>query len=231
MIDGSRKVVTSRPLTKPSSAPNAIPAEHRQPGVEAGDHQQRRDDRREIEHPSDRQVDLADRQQINHPERQHALERGVAKHREQIDRIEEAWPRKSDDADHDDQRDEDANLLGRPPARSRRRRADRPGFRQGRIGSRPIDVSHHWALSNWAGLSPVLIRCSRRAIVDAASGDLAGQPASIKHKDPVAEPDQFRQLRRAEYYDAALRGHLPDQLVDFPLCADVDAAGRDRRAG
>ena len=62
-------------------APKTDAAQGRQPGIDPGDHQQRRQHGREIEHPADRQVDLADRQQEHHADRQHAEEGGVAENR------------------------------------------------------------------------------------------------------------------------------------------------------
>ena len=103
MIEGSRRPIASTPLTRPSNGAEADAGKRGEPRIDARHHQQRGDDRGEIEHPADREVDLADRQQEHHAERQHALERGVAEDRQQIDRIEKARPRDADDRDHDQQ--------------------------------------------------------------------------------------------------------------------------------
>ena len=104
-----------------------------QPRIDARNHQKRGNDRGKIEHPSDREVDFANGEQEHHAERQHALERGVAENRQQIDRIEKARPRDSDDRDHDQQGDDDADLVRQakgPPAWSRRFSGFRLGRRQ-----------------------------------------------------------------------------------------------------
>jgi hypothetical protein len=70
------------------------------PGIDAPNHHQRGDDRGKIEHPSDREIDFANREKEHHAERQHALKRGVAENCQQIDRIEKSRPRDPDDRDH-----------------------------------------------------------------------------------------------------------------------------------
>ena len=114
MIAGSRRPTARTPLNRPSSRAEADAGQGRDPRIDARDHQQRREDGGEIEDPADRQVDLADREQIDHADRQHPLEGGVAEDGEEVDRIEEARPGDADDDDHQDQRDDDADLLGQP---------------------------------------------------------------------------------------------------------------------
>ena len=84
------------------------------PGIDARHHHQRGNDGGKIEHPPDREIDFPDRQQKNHAERHHALERGVAEDRQKIDRIEKARPCDADDDDHDQQSDDDPDFLGQP---------------------------------------------------------------------------------------------------------------------
>ena len=60
--------------------------------------------------------------------------------------------------------------------------------------------------------------------VDLAPFDLAGDSAAIKNDDSIAQPDQFRQLGRAEQNDAPVGGNPADQSIDFALGADIDAA-------
>ena len=46
----------------------------------------------------------------------------------------------------------------------------------------------------------------------------------MQHQDAIAHPDQLRQLARDEHDRFAGVGQLIDNLVDFQLGADVDAA-------
>src|SRR5580693_6214031 len=56
--------------------------------------------------------------------------------------------------------------------------------------------------------------------------DDAGHSTFVHHEDPVAHPQDLRQLRRNHEHRHALHGQLGDQLVDLGLGADVDAPGR-----
>ena len=173
MIAGRRRPTASSPLTRPSRAPNSDAGQRREPGIEAGDHQQRREHGGEIEHPADREVDLADRQQEHHADRQHAEEGGVAEDGEEVDRVEEARPGHADDDHHDDERDDDADLLGQPEAVSRadgrraaRRRAD--GLRSVMLASCMLAAAVHRVLRpvarrHLAGVDQVQQRAARRS--------------------------------------------------------------------
>ena len=78
MIGGQAEADGEDAVDEAEHGAEADAGERRDPGIEPGDHQQRGDDGGEIEHPADRQVDLADGQQEHHAERQHAEEGGVA---------------------------------------------------------------------------------------------------------------------------------------------------------
>ena len=111
MMDGKPEADRQQPVHEAEQSAKGYSRSHGEPRIETRHHQQSRDDGGEIEHPADGKVDLADRQQKHHAQRQHALERGVSKHREKIDRIKKARFGETDHRDHDDQRDDDAGLF------------------------------------------------------------------------------------------------------------------------
>src|SRR5208283_5716949 len=57
-----------------------------------------------------------------------------------------------------------------------------------------------------------------------ASVDFAHQRAFVQHKDPVAQPDQFRHFGGDDNDTIAGFGIFPQQPVDFRLGPDVNAA-------
>ena len=111
MMAGSRKPTAMTPLNKPEQPSEDQAAQGCQPGIDPGDHHQRRQHGRKVEHPADRQVDLADRQQEHHAYREHAEEGRVAENRQQIERIEEVRPRDPDHRHDHGKRQDDANLI------------------------------------------------------------------------------------------------------------------------
>ena len=94
-------------------------AQGREPGIDVGDHHQRRQHGREVEDPADRQVDLADRQQEHHAHREHAEEGRMAEDRQQIERIEKMRPRDADHRHDYGKRQDDADLLRKRQERRR----------------------------------------------------------------------------------------------------------------
>ena len=78
MIAGSLKPIASTPVHEAQNSAETYAGERGKPGIDAPDHHQRGDDRGKIEHPSDREIDLANGEKENHAERQHALKSGVA---------------------------------------------------------------------------------------------------------------------------------------------------------
>ena len=70
----------------------------------------------------------------------------------------------------------------------------------------------------------MLIRCRSVWLSTLLPADLADQPAAIKDQDPVTKADQLRQFGRTEKDDAPIRGHPPNQLVDFALRPNVNPA-------
>ena len=71
-----------------------------EPRIDAGDHGLGGDDGREVEHPADRQVDIADDHDEHHGQRQHADEGRAGQLLDQGDGREEV---RTQDADDDDQ--------------------------------------------------------------------------------------------------------------------------------
>jgi len=80
--------------------------------VQARDHGLGRDDGREVEHPADRQVDVADGDDEHHPEREHPDERGAGQLLEERGWLEEVGPERADDRDEHQEGDDDAGLVG-----------------------------------------------------------------------------------------------------------------------
>src|SRR5437763_13032873 len=62
-----------------------------------------------------------------------------------------------------------------------------------------------------------------RPLLDRARG---GKPPATHHRQPVAHPEQFRQIRAHQQHRLALCGTARDRLVDLRPAADVDAARR-----
>src|SRR5690349_14584400 len=65
-----------------------------------------------------------------------------------------------------------------------------------------------------------------RSTVERLAPDLAREAPPVEDEDPVAEPDQLGQLRRAEEQDAPLGREPPHDREDLALRADVDASRR-----
>ncbi len=78
------------------------------------------DDRREVEHPPDGEVDLAHRQQKDHPEREDADEGVAGGQVEQVVGVDKRRLERPDHADEQAEGDDDAELLGEPAAPVRR---------------------------------------------------------------------------------------------------------------
>src|SRR5271165_2601131 len=63
-------------------------------------------------------------------------------------------------------------------------------------------------------------------LIELGPRDLADHPALREHDDAVGDGDQLRQFGRDEEDASAFRGQSPQEIVDFRLGADVDAARR-----
>ena len=72
------------------------------------------DDGGEVEHPADRQVDLAHRQEEDHAQREDADEGVAGRQVEQRVGVDEGRLDRADEGDEDAEGDDDAELLGEP---------------------------------------------------------------------------------------------------------------------
>ena len=92
MMVGRRRLTASRPLTKPSSPPKAIPASAASQGLMPATISMAVMTAVKLNiQPTDRSISQ-NRQQEDHAERDHALKGRVAEDRQQVDRVEEARP-------------------------------------------------------------------------------------------------------------------------------------------
>ena len=113
MSTGSRSPTARTPLISPSTAPKAMPAGGDERIEPVADHQGR-DDGGEVEHPADRQVDLADGQEEDHAEREDAEERVAGRQVEQIVGVDEGRLDRPDEGDEHAEGNEHAELFGKP---------------------------------------------------------------------------------------------------------------------
>ncbi len=98
-------------VDQPEQAAEGDTCDERNPRVDARRHQDRREHRREVEHPADGQIDLTNGQQEHHPDREHAQECCVPQQREHVLGAEEVRARDADDGDHHKQRNDHADLV------------------------------------------------------------------------------------------------------------------------
>ena len=131
MMTGMRSPTARTPLTRPEQATEGDARERREERVDARDHELGRDDGGEVEHPADRQVDVADDDHEHHAHGEHPVKaRWTA-----AGSSDRGWRKfglaSADEHDQRDERDDDARLLREPraqrtarPLRSRSRRSE-----------------------------------------------------------------------------------------------------------
>ena len=124
---------------------------------------ERADDRREVEHPPDGEIDLPHRQQKDHPEREDADEGVAGGEVEQVVGIDKCRLERPDHADEQAEGDDDAKFLGEPAAPVRRIRSwQQPVGRLAHLGqAAPTGSAHRCARPSAAppaAPSPVLSR-------------------------------------------------------------------------